>query len=433
MSLSHATTEQRQSSGKQWRGSPFDLPTLLAAAVCPFLSINDLLTCSSLSRAHHPLFDGELVWKPRLDSMLRLQMLPWHEWVDESTESRQSGPPPPSLASVVAILQEGSDQQETLHSVVHVGDSSSGTYHTRVTIDGDWDLNGWLVMYSNIVTLRYDGQSQQWKVAQTERNAGWAANNTHNVVDGRLVDEQYATATASSGNSKQRYIRLRCCSEHEHSHCHRLVQPSAPLPPPSWPPRDIYTNLTTPNTHLAATKQPSLLPLPLCTFCQPRVVQPVQDVMNRWFGPTRDTKRISCIVRVNGSEVDLTVEEDACLSRRCILQRTEDGQYKARMVASRLELYSISHPSNVAPFTSAPVSASEVQCEAHAKLCPSRLIERIGPPSTASYKSTTNAVCRRCNVVCPDEQPMSWCRRCWYTLCDTCTRTEAQKPRSGVV
>ena len=436
MSVRTVGIECAQPASDRRVNCPFSVPALLACAVCPYLSINELLVCSSLSRLHHPLFDSEMVWKPRLEYLLRLQTLPQHEPEAESEPVAliQPGLSLPSLADVVRLLDEARDHQETLHGVVHI--EGTCKYHTRVTIDGDWDLNGWLVLYTNIVTLRYDRAAQQWKVGHTERNAGYAANNVRNVLDGRLMDDQQSTpvtaASSSSGlvptspSSKQQYLRLRRCSEHEHSQCYRLLQPALPLPPPSWPPRDIYKSLTTPNTRLPATKQPPLLPLPLCSSCQPRIAQPVQDVICRWFGQGKE-KRVSCLVRVNGSEVDVTVEEDDCLSRRCILHRSASGQYCARMVASRVELYSILHPSNVAPFSTAPVSSTEVACDAHAKLCPSPLTAQPCPPSTASYRSATDAVCRKCAKACSDSQPMSWCRRCWYTLCDSCTQAEVQQ------
>ena len=413
-------------------GCPFALHALLSAAVCPFLSINDLFACSSLCHEHHAVFDSESVWKPRLDRLLRLQLLRTHDDADINFAIDQPEHPQPPLADVVRMLDEARDQQETLHGVVRIRGSS--TYHTRVTIDGDWDLSGWLVLYSNIVTLHYNQPSQQWRIEHTERNVGWAANNTHNVLEGQLVDEPHPTdADSSTSSSKQRYIRRQTCSEHEHSLCHHLLPPASPLPPPLWPPRDIYTSLTKPNAHLLPTKQPSLLPLPLCSSCQPRLLRPVQAVMDRWFGPCRPNMRVSCLVRVNACEVDVTVEEDDCLSRRCILQRAVNSQYSARMVASRLELYSISHPSNVPPFIDAPappLAESEVQCAAHTLLCDCGLTQRTCPPSTPSYKSATNAACRQCGVGCPDDQPMSWCRRCWYTLCNTCTRAELQKQQS---
>ena len=243
-----------------------DLSRLIAAC----LPINDLLTASTLCRASS-VFDSDGIWQRRLEEVERIQHVE-----DDATVSAVATlspaqlaalPPLPTLSRAAAIclrayvdvsarpfVNSTTWQPPRLAAIVHL--PSTLCYHARIVL-----RTGDRHPLDNVVTCPEftltTGDSGTWQVEKLgKHDIGWRAL----LVDDNIgLDEQHSddqlphSPAASGSSSKQRYIDLLQCSEHEHRQCWRLLPPS--------PPRGVG------GVSFLHTVRPRLCPLPLCASC----------------------------------------------------------------------------------------------------------------------------------------------------------------------
>ena len=272
------------------------LCTLLQSAdhawlITSYLAMDDLMQCSSLSHSLHPLFDGEAVWHGRLRAVEATQHIPVElvprvpESAILSPEALAALPPLPSLIEAAtlcftAFMNTRQQQQRTvwrragevksqphvpgsprITAVVHLPATLlyharfSSTYPCSTVHELAWVEHAWVEF-----TLRR-GDEQPWAVAKVGdyRSGKWALDVEDNIGD--MEERAHAdTVTAIPStrpvSSKQRFVNLLRCSEHEYGQCNRLVQPTSPL---AFIEKRNKRFLPTP---------PPVCPLPLCSSCR---------------------------------------------------------------------------------------------------------------------------------------------------------------------
>ena len=141
-------------------------------------------------------------------------------------------------------------------------------------------------------TVRYAEDERRWTVERIgESHSGWMAANMDSNIgpDGRHSNEATIAALVSS---KQRYIDLHKCSEHQHHQCYRLLR--------ARPPRHV--------TYRSAglKHSPPISPLPLCAVCCTAIAACVERAGLKpacWWAPDRDEWRVG-VLRINRTEYE---------------------------------------------------------------------------------------------------------------------------------
>ena len=259
-----------------------------------FLTLDELLCCSSLSSRLHTLFDSDKVWRRRLGEAKHIQsswvpleiQKPYvhrddddeqeEKYTSEEEEKYSLRREEEQLAAAHALLVEqnkrGSFEPSSssppplplalaLCRFYYIYRINSNNHLNCdilplaiLPIPPSINLNTFvpppaagvcvyhcrflltrdrLVNKSDARELRlaWDEDSRQWQVAAMLRSdSGILALNVHNVRDGRIVVPDEPLPPTLS--CKQRYIRLLGCSCHSTTHCQRLLPPSPALPPP---------------------------------------------------------------------------------------------------------------------------------------------------------------------------------------------------------
>ena len=277
--------------------------------VAAFLHIDELMHASSLSRASHPLFDGDGVWDSRLrraEAIQHVDDVPVPAAAVLSAAQLAALPSLPTLSDAAALCLQSyiavevprvQDVPPTLSSeeavqrcraarvtaIVHL--PSTLLYHARISKPDGWDKACTVGYYE--FAFAWSGEEQRWRVDRMgERYSGWRAMNVDDNVADDVVEltaetsndepaqllrrapttaRSTARSTArrsNSSSSKQRYIELLGCSEHAHNGCHRLLPPSPPLDARCLAHYDYRALDGTPIV------LPAVCPLPLCASCR---------------------------------------------------------------------------------------------------------------------------------------------------------------------
>jgi hypothetical protein len=245
-----------------------DLVYLLAT----FLSINDLMQASSLSRALQPLMDSDPVWTSRLS--VASEMRPGR-WVPSEVEVPEGAllsaaemrkiSPLPSLDEVGQLCEKAWEYSTGTTAFTTTISHLPSTLRYRLKLALVHEPNCY---YGMEVELERRKEDRQWRI----KEAG-------ECVARALVKESEEEEDRSS---KQRYIDMMKCSEHGHQHCYHLL----PLLPPSPLPLALSTPLHT---------------LPLCSSCRRLIARAIDCV---WDG--RVVRRLH---RLNQSEYDITTAD----------------------------------------------------------------------------------------------------------------------------
>ena len=276
--------------------------------IATFLTIDELMQSSSLCRHLHLLFDGQAIWLDRLRKAEPLQRVadvdlpPMPAGALLSAEALAALPPLPSLSEAAILCWQASPRctaERRLAVFVHV--PSTLHCHARRIQVYDHDDGGpeWRADHSTFF-LKYDGDKQQWAVASRRDNwgNGWMA---HNIADNVVEDEAHSddasrftvvppTTIVSNGtSSKQRYIDVHKCSEHEHNGCYQLLQP--------LPPRHVTRAVLEGNV-------PPICFIPLCATCRTAIAG---CVARNGIGNFARCDDVWSLVRVNSTDYDVAM------------------------------------------------------------------------------------------------------------------------------
>ena len=176
---------------------------------------------------------------------------------------------------VMYALATNERQNSRITAIVHL--PATTEYHTRLTrpeAESDDPLE-YKVEHIRF-TLKYDQESKQWVVDSSDGDSiglralqRHAVNIDDNVEQHDHSDHQTAQTTAVTdrpmdGGSKQAYIDLLACSEHEHNRCYRLLPAVYPL--------SVDTG-----TGLQPTDVPNICAIPLCASCRTLIARCIQS------------------------------------------------------------------------------------------------------------------------------------------------------------
>ena len=262
--------------------------------IAAYLSITDLLVASALCRASHAVFDSDAVWHGRLSAVECVQRVgadvPVPASILLSLTQLAALPPLPSLTEAAALcLQAYGERQQPqqyggllsrlvdtvwrrsrcarITAIVHL--PSTLLYHARVVQpDSQYPLDH-TVAYVEC-SIAYSESERKWICGIVgDDHSGWGALNIDDNIgphDELLSASSMSTARRSS---KQRYIELLQCSEHEHNQCYRLLSPSTPV---IWDRQHGFYGDAWPNANPQSLRyEPHLLPIlsprPLCAHC----------------------------------------------------------------------------------------------------------------------------------------------------------------------
>ena len=251
--------------------------------IAAYLAINDLLTASTLCRSLHTLFDSDAVWQSRLKAAEAQQRVD----VDVagpadailSLAQLAALPALPSLSEVASLLLQSyiahyerlwhaRDPQPEFISGRTLSLSpcprlaaiarlpSSLRYHARILAPTATSSYYHPLVHTAVYLecgLHYSEEQRRWMVEILDKHWGGKVNSARNVDDAIGQEEASQDPTSNhhtAPSSKQRYIDLLKCSEHEHRGCYRLLPPSHPV------------------SHTRPSYLPDHCPLPLCCLCR---------------------------------------------------------------------------------------------------------------------------------------------------------------------
>ena len=338
--------------------------------VAAFLHIDELMHASSLSRASHPLFDGDGVWDSRLrraEAIQHVDDVPVPAAAVLSAAQLAALPSLPTLSDAAALCLQSyiavevprvQDVPPTLSSeeavqrcraarvtaIVHL--PSTLLYHARISKPDGWDKACTVGYYE--FAFAWSGEEQRWRVDRMgERYSGWRAMNVDDNVADDVVELTAETSNdepaqllrrapttarstarrSNSSSSKQRYIELLGCSEHAHNGCHRLLPPSPPLDARCLAHYDYRALDGTPIV------LPAVCPLPLCASCRTLVARCIQQhgSLNRSSANISSDYRVTAIARCNATMFDTAfsaadVRSDSWHRRVCIQYSQRGGE-----------------------------------------------------------------------------------------------------------
>ena len=319
-----------------------------------YLSFNDLIQASSLSRSVHSALNSESVWLSRLPPADDNEQEAVETERDDDRERFIGGgrvdradilppavlaalPPLPSLAEAAALClnaymlkhqQRLRGYQTRVTAVVRL--PSTLVYHVKIITGLAAVVLKHTVSYLAF-TLRYSASQRAWLVQSwVDHLLGWWAVNVENIAEDDLhydedtmlwqaatkgedasgdtipasVDEDgsqgllpRASAAGLAGtstppttaiSSKQRYIDLHKCSEHEHNHCYRLLPASIPRP----------------HMRTKFLKVPRSCDLPLCASCRALIAACIEHTTILGRRGDRPSHTVGSVCRVNAVEYD---------------------------------------------------------------------------------------------------------------------------------
>ena len=217
----------------------------LLSALSPFLNIDDLLQCSSLSTALHGWYDGDLTWAPRLAQAAAITSPPPSNEASRSSSEDNAAPigapvpEPLPLVDAIHLIEQfllGRHDESMVDGLVF--DGGSGMYHVHYSKPAPVDhLRATSVMIKyEVLRLQRSDEDGHWVVHEHARSPeGLLAVNICNAHSLELeAHTERPTRTA-----KAEYIRRMGCSEHEQRSCWRLLAPLPPLPTPSHEARSL--------------------------------------------------------------------------------------------------------------------------------------------------------------------------------------------------
>lgn len=395
------------------------IPNALIAHCASFLSVDDVLRCSSLSRSLHAVLDGEEVWRPRCEAVRTAATSQLH-----LSPSPDLLPPADTVrgACLAAFLDAKLTARQRQRATVEVvalrcestrrvdEQRSAATYHVKL----DVPLSSLeQVRYGEAISVAMelqwsDGEPNSLRV--TSIGADMSGSLVYDLYEVDEWDSRRA-AEHSLGSSKAQYLAMHRCSEHDVHRCYALSPPLLrPLPPPR---RTAY-----------AMKHPVVRPapfaVPLCASCRQRIAVVIQQSL-----PTTHSQQVSCLVRLNAVEYDVALShyDDDTQYVRYRIRRTGDSDWRLRSYKilaqeppTSCNSYAASLPSNVPWNDPAPprLDVSSVECAQHASSgCGGRLrlYDQI-PYATQTIK------CKLCSA--RRFRPLYHCSQCWFDLCTRC-------------
>ena len=314
---------------------PLSFPAILLSSdyvrlIADYLQIDDLMTLSTLSRSLHTVFDGEAVWQGRLRLAKCIQRVdddaPVPASAVLSAAQLAALPPLPSLSEAASLcllsFTVAADSQPPagltawccptvpslqpppaarVSAIVHL--PSTLCYHARIVQhDATFPLDH-KALYIEFA-LTYCRRQQKWIVARTGRlHSGWRAINIDDNIglNGKRSGFQAVRLLAACPvvSSKQRYIDLLKCSEHQRNQCYRLLPASPPLPVHDYARERLYGAAP-----IAA--------LPLCASCRTLLTRCIHRSCfsprtARFLVDARTTYTVLGVTRINSTTYETSV------------------------------------------------------------------------------------------------------------------------------
>ena len=348
-STSSSTSTLTRLPSRDFFFSSADLVSFLAR----FLSINDLLLCSSLSSSLQPVLDSSAVWRHRLLQAKHIQSFyvpleiqpPYVERDDDdeeelkastpplSTRRRRSSltcPPPSastavfdsSLAAVAEVCcgyyahrlhQLGVDCQIFPVAILPFPSSPTSVFHlkfllTRRVLENQFDCRAFTMG---------KGEDGEWEVRQMgDPETGYLVLNEYNMQQRETGVFVITQPPAPARTAKGQYLELMRCSEDVHSGCRRLLKPSPALPPPRPTPAWFSMHLhglsfrDEPFPAIPRSLYPAFHPLPVCAECRQGVLAAVDVFAEEWVHQVPAFQwQVDCLLRVNEVQWDARWKE----------------------------------------------------------------------------------------------------------------------------
>ena len=343
----------------------------LVSFLCRFLSIDDLLLCSSLSSHLHAVLDSNAVWRHRLLQAKHIQSFyvpleiqpPYVEADEEEEESKTPSPPlsarhrrrssltcpPPSASTAVfdsslAAVAEvccafyarrlrhvGVDCQISPVAILPLPSSPTSVFHlkfllTRRALENQFDCRSFALRRA---------EGGEWEVqAMGDLDTGYLVLNEYNMEQRDTGVFVITQPPPPAKTAKGQYVDLLRCSEDAHTGCRRLLRPSPALPPPRPTPAWFSMHLAAlsfrhvPFPAIPPSLYPAFHPLPVCAGCRQGVLAAVDVFCQEWAHQVDSFAwHIDCLVRINAVQWDARWKEfeDEIRYHRLCIRRVDDA------------------------------------------------------------------------------------------------------------